>query len=113
MAPTGHSGYFHLTAQISRQQTITLIDLVFAEFEFCINMALLKIIIGLAAVFLYVRSSSGVQFVIKAMNDEPEKENVPVQEGQWSSAKSMLPAVINTWAFTNATKRGIISLLPS
>ncbi|KZS13141.1 Uncharacterized protein APZ42_021780 [Daphnia magna] len=65
---------------------------------------LLGVIIGLAAFFLQFNSSSGVQFVIKTMNDEIGKE-VPLWEQQWSSTKSMLPAVINTWAFTNATNR--------
>ncbi len=64
-------------------------------------MVLVGVTIGLG-LFLHIHSSSCTQFVIKVPDSEigQVKQNQPL-------TKNMLPAVINTWAFTNATKKGI------
>lgn len=69
-------------------------------------MVLVGVIIGLG-LFLHIHSSSCTQFVIKV----PDSEIGQVKQS-WPSTKNMLPAIINTWAFTNATKKGIY-FLPS
>lgn len=68
------------------------------------------LIMGLASFFLQVHNAAGVQFVIKAPINELENEtNVPTSTDQrWSQTKMMLPAVINTWAFSNATQKGTL-----
>lgn len=67
------------------------------------------ILMGLVSFFLQVHNAASVQFVIKAPINQLENENnaqtintKPI----WSLTKMMLPAVINTWAFSNATLKG-------
>ncbi len=63
---------------------------------------------GLVSFFLQVHNAASVQFVIKAPIIQPENENNAQTNTKpaWTPTKMMLPAVINTWSFSNATLKG-------
>ena len=67
-----------------------------------VNMIFVSVVIMGLGFFLHIHNSSCMQFVIKV----PDSDIGQVKQGWPSSTKNLLPTVINTWAFTNATKKG-------
>lgn len=71
------------------------------------------LMMGLAGFIIHtVHCASNTQFVIKAL----DSENLAVEEdaakvGRTSHSRALralLPVVVNTWPFVNATKKGIL-----
>lgn len=60
---------------------------------------------------LHVVNASNIQFKIereKQDQDVDKSQATLAKEKYWSFTKELLPVVINTWSFTNATERGTL-----
>ena len=68
-------------------------------------MKLLALTMGVSGFLLNLLGASNVQYEIRA-EDAIENEKQQLTK----STRTLLPVVINTWAFTNATQRGNFNL---